>query len=392
MPGLVRDRMKQDRLRRETQEKYEHSPFTPKGVNITRLRPSINNTTILKYQNRPSSTALLSRHPSRSTSTPYVPVPSTQRTNSDLKTKGTGTQLTRSIGTQTRLNDVTCASPVKDKRTSVPHRTDSSLSNHSVTFTSRSASCQPKSLYENEHLQRVTRSSSKASDEERVRRRSVSGTKSPVRMDGTPVELPGFMKTNYFLNHEDLGLGQKQYIWGVARIYSVTQLMSLKQRQYQNLLDYEFSRRIQNKELKEHERVKEWKDYQRYCKFIKRYEQRIPSTKSKQASSPCEEASHVHRHFIKGWTTDPNANESYRSLKRRESSDTPQPQLTPEYHPIEEHDTFEMDSTGGNDEECRTSLIVLPSYSENSGSDGVTELEAKGKIVETPTNKEENFL
>ena len=119
----------------------------------------------------------------------------------------------------------------------------------------------------------MTRSSSKTSDEERVRRRSVGGTKSPVRMDGTPVELPGFMKTNYFLNHEALGLGQKQYIWGVARIYSVTQLMSLKQRQYQNLLDYEFSRRIQNKELKEHERVKEWKDYQRYCKFIKRYEQ-----------------------------------------------------------------------------------------------------------------------
>ena len=40
--------MKQDRLRRETQEKYEHSPFTPKGVKITRLQPSINNTTILK--------------------------------------------------------------------------------------------------------------------------------------------------------------------------------------------------------------------------------------------------------------------------------------------------------------------------------------------------------
>ena len=83
------------------------------------------------------------------------------------------------------------------------------------------------------------------------------------------------MKTNYFLHHEDLSMGQKQYIWGVARIYSVTQLMSLKQRQYQNLLDYEFSRRIQNKELKEHERVKEWKDYQRYSKFIKRYEQVI---------------------------------------------------------------------------------------------------------------------
>ena len=31
-----------------------------------------------------------------------------------------------------------------------------------------------------------------------------------------------------------------------------------------------------------------------------------------------------------------------------------------------------MDSTGGNDEEYKTSLIVLPSYSENSDSDGVT--------------------
>ena len=110
--------------------------------------------------------------------------------------------------------------------------------------------------------------------EERDRARSAGRRpKSPTRFDGTPVELPGFMKSNYFLHHEDLDMGQKQYIWGVARIYSVTQLMSLKQRQYQSLLDYEFARRIQNKELKEHERVKEWKEYQRYCKFIKRYDQ-----------------------------------------------------------------------------------------------------------------------
>ena len=116
--------------------------------------------------------------------------------------------------------------------------------------------------------------------EERDRARSpgLQRAKSPSRIDGTPVELPGFMKSNYYLHHEDLSMGQKQYIWGVARIYSVTQLMSLKQRQYQNLLDYEFSRRIQNKELKEHERVKEWKDYQRYSRFIKRYEQVICPT------------------------------------------------------------------------------------------------------------------
>ena len=113
--------------------------------------------------------------------------------------------------------------------------------------------------------------------EERDRTRSpgLQRAKSPSRIDGTPVELPGFMKSNYYLHHEDLSMGQKKYIWGVARIYSVTQLMSLKQRQYQSLLDYEFSRRIQNKELKEHERVKEWKDYQRYSRFIKRYEQVI---------------------------------------------------------------------------------------------------------------------
>ena len=134
-------------------------------------------------------------------------------------------------------------------------------------------------MFQNEDVRtaaKLNRPSSKVylCQEERDRARSAGRRpKSPTRFDGTPVELPGFMKSNYFLHYEDLDMGQKQYIWGVARIYSVTQLMSLKQRQYQSLLDYEFARRIQNKELKEHERVKEWKEYQRYCKFIKRYDQ-----------------------------------------------------------------------------------------------------------------------
>lgn len=158
----------------------------------------------------------------------------------------------------------------------------SSLSNHSVTYSSRSTSCQPTRMYQSESIRtaaKLNRPPSKVymCQEERDRTLSpgLQRAKSPSRFDGTPVELPGFMKSNYYLHHEDLSMGQKQYIWGVARIYSVTQLMSLKQRQYQNLLDYEFSRRIQNKELKEHERVKEWKDYQRYSRFIKRYEQVI---------------------------------------------------------------------------------------------------------------------
>jgi hypothetical protein len=78
------------------------------------------------------------------------------------------------------------------------------------------------------------------------------------------------VKGNEFLTHEDLSIGQKQYIWGIARIYSVSNLMQLKQRQYQSLLDYDFNRRIQNKDLKENERMKEWREYLRYSKFIKR--------------------------------------------------------------------------------------------------------------------------
>ena len=132
-----------------------------------------------------------------------------------------------------------------------------------MTYHPRSASCQPPHLYQHSNNQ-----------QKQARARSADRTKStPKRFDGSPVEIPGFMRNNGSLHHEELSLGQKQYIWGVARIYSVTQLMKLKQRQYQSLLDYEFSRRIQNKDLKEHERLREWKEYLRYSKFIKCYEQ-----------------------------------------------------------------------------------------------------------------------
>ena len=43
-------RMKQDRLRRETQEKYERSLFTPAGLKTFRLQPSIDNTSIMKVR------------------------------------------------------------------------------------------------------------------------------------------------------------------------------------------------------------------------------------------------------------------------------------------------------------------------------------------------------
>ena len=68
-------------------------------------------------------------------------------------------------------------------------------------------------------------------------------------------------------------MGQKQYLWGIARIYSVGRLKKLKQKQYQSLLDYEFKRRLEKMGLKEREKVKEMKDYIRYTKFINTYEQ-----------------------------------------------------------------------------------------------------------------------
>lgn len=391
MPEPVRYRMKQDRLRREMQEKYERSLFTPKGLKTFRLQPSIDNTSLLKYQSRPSSTGSLSGKSPRHTATPRAPVPPSQRPNTAGKPNGTGAQGSRSIGTQTSLERAASAGAVREKPPAPDHRPGSSLSNHSVAYTSRSASCQPVRMFQNEDVRtaaKLNRPSSKVylCQEERDRARSAGRRpKSPTRFDGTPVELPGFMKSNYFLHHEDLDMGQKQYIWGVARIYSVTQLMSLKQRQYQSLLDYEFARRIQNKELKEHERVKEWKEYQRYCKFIKRYDQRIPRSRLSNTRSPCEEASHVHKHMIKGWTTDPNANEAYRpsSHKQRQSS--------PEYHPEDTQDTTEQPSDSET-EEYRLRVIVLPGQREKSGTKDETLKESAGNEPNPMTDEEDKSV
>lgn len=355
------------------QEKFRSSSSTPTGVKTFRLQPSLDNTSIMKYQSRPSSTASYSQGPSpRHTSSPLSPAPPAQRASSAEKTNGVRTQSARSIGTQRCLERAASAGVVREKPSAPENRPrerpGSSHSNHTVTYSSRSASCQPPRMYEREGIRTATKLNRPPGkfylcQEERDRVRSARRPKSPSRFDGTPVELPSFMKTNKFLRHEDLSMGQKQYIWGVARIYSVTQLMNLKQRQYQNLLDYEFSRRIQNKELKEHERVKEWKDYQRYSKFIKRYEQRIPGSRSSPARSPCEEASHVHRHMIKGWTTDPHANEAYRpssktgySARERLTS----PESTQEN---------EEDAPDSETEQYRLRLIMLPGDKEKIGTE-----------------------
>ena len=40
--------------------------------------------------------------------------------------------------------------------------------------------------------------------------------------------------------------------------------------------------------------------------------QRIPRSRKDREESPCQELNHIHRHMIKGWTTNANANDAYR--------------------------------------------------------------------------------
>ena len=69
--------------------------------------------------------------------------------------------------------------------------------------------------------------------------------------------------------------------------------------------------------------------------------------------------------MIKGWTTDPNANEAYRqsSHKQRQSS--------PEYYPTVTQDTTEQPSDSET-EEYRLRVIVLPGQREKSRTEDET--------------------
>ncbi|EDO45478.1 predicted protein [Nematostella vectensis] len=231
----------------------------------------------------------------------------------------------RSTGTQTSLERAASAGLVREKPPAPANRPASSRSSHSSAYNART--CRPSHMYMNEHLRQSAKLNRPPShvhscDEYRDHERSTRTPRSLRRWDGTEVALPNFMKGNEFLTHDKLDIGQKQYIWGIARIYSVSHLMQLKQRQYQSLLDYEFNRRLQNNELTERQRAHEMREYMRYTRFIKRYDQRIP--RAKQASSaptPCEEVSHIHRHVIKGWTTNPRSNDAYRGDLERDQKE-----------------------------------------------------------------------
>ena len=76
--------------------------------------------------------------------------------------------------------------------------------------------------------------------------------------------------------------------------------------------------------------------------------------------------------MIKGWTTDPNANEAYRPSSRTTSYGNRQRQTSPEDHPEGGQDTSEPESADSETEEYRLRLIVLPGDREKNGTDSVT--------------------
>ena len=106
-----------------------------------------------------------------------------------------------------------------------------------------------------------------------------------------------------------------------------------------------------------------------HCRVLLCSPQRIPRTKLNSARSPCEEASHVHKHIIKGWTTDPHANEAYRPSSETRY-DAKQRQVHSAYHPDCRDDTEEQESTDNETEEYRLRLIILPGEKEESGTEG----------------------
>lgn len=154
----------------------------------------------------------------------------------------------------------------------------SSRSSSSTTFNSRSRSCQPTHLYMKDSLRRAARANRPSShvhscSQTHAINEYPKQPRSPRRFDGTVVNLPKFVQGNEFLTHEELSMGQKQYIWGIARVYSMSNLKELKQRQYQSILDHDFNRNMVFNKFNEQERLREWREYQRYSRFIRTHEQ-----------------------------------------------------------------------------------------------------------------------
>ena len=281
-------------------DKRSRSFMTTSGMKTFRvLQPTVNNASLTKYQSRRGLPPQPRCH--------STPLPRAYDHETSSGKSGRSSSSKRSISPRSLASSPkppalgsTCSSPVQYYRTSD--------SNHTRTFTPRSLSCTPPHLYMADYIHKAAVQLHHVSSNSS--RQTTGSIKTDSTLDssemrtrfGKPVNLPTFVKSNPHLNNKELSMGQKQYLWGIARIYSMSHMKSQVQRQYQTLLDYEFKKRMERLGITEREKVKEMKDYLRYKKFIKNYNQRIPRNFRPKDGS--DDADHIHKHLIKGWTTD----------------------------------------------------------------------------------------
>ena len=152
-----------------------------------------------------------------------------------------------------------------------------------IIYNSRHPSCVPPKLYLNDELrshakkQRQRSVTHEVCDEcnsaERYNIIQRRRTKSADVVDrfGTRVHCPKFMKENPYLKHEKLDIGHKQYVWGMAKVYSVDHMKFLRQRHYQSVLNYEYMKRVTTRGVQENDRIKLWKEYLEYQRVIDRF-------------------------------------------------------------------------------------------------------------------------
>ncbi|XP_065063156.1 uncharacterized protein LOC135689752 [Rhopilema esculentum] len=192
-----------------------------------------------------------------------------------------------------------------------------SSSSRQVIYNNRHSMCTPPNLYLHDDLRLTARSQrpisaprecDECSSVERyntVQRRRRAKSADAVERFGTRVECPKFVRGNPFLTNDELDAGQKQYIWGMARVYSVDKLKSLRQRHYQSILNYEYIKRVMTKGVEEKDRVKLGKEYAEYQKVINRFGKDPARLKSVQFPSRYA-APHCHakKHRVTGWTTE----------------------------------------------------------------------------------------
>lgn len=136
-----------------------------------------------------------------------------------------------------------------------------SSGNHGNIYNVRSPDCTPGEVYLHENVRNYV-------NQNKLHNRRCKSADVAYRF-GRTIQLPKFAGGSEFLKHEDLTMGQKQYIWGIARCYSVDGFKKAQQERMQTLLDYEFKKRMITRDICDKTKLKLWKDYCDYSKVIK---------------------------------------------------------------------------------------------------------------------------